>query len=68
MVSEKKVRRDPLIYIIRWMTERGKHKINMAYTINGDITGKHVKLNNICEYLQLYQIINMNLFFYIYIN
>ena len=40
-----RVKGNPLVYIIRWMLERGTHSINMAYAVKGFITEKLVKLD-----------------------
>jgi hypothetical protein len=49
-----RVKGNPLVYIMKWMPERGTHSIDMAYAVNGFITEKLVKLDNVCYFFYLF--------------
>jgi hypothetical protein len=58
-----KVKGNPLVYIMRWMLERGTHLIDMAYAVKGFITEKLVKLDNICYFFICFKLCQIQLFF-----
>ena len=51
---------DPLVFTTRWIIVIDAYKINMTYAIKWNKTREHVKLDNVCEYLHLFQIIQIN--------
>jgi hypothetical protein len=58
-----KVKGNPLVYIMRWMLERGTHLIDVAYAVKGFIMEKLVKLDNVCYFFICFKLCQIQLFF-----